>query len=77
MEVTEKKRGRGGGIPVPGLRHHRQRRGLTGRELAEKAGITATTVVELEGGRRGAQPGTLRKLAKALGVGTEDLVEEG
>ncbi len=56
------------------LRELRRRRVLTLEELAEKAGVGRNTVWRLEHGVMGAQPRTIRKLAKALGVEPEDLV---
>lgn len=53
----------------------RQRRVMTIRELAAKAGVATATVNELERGRRNAHPGTIRKLAAALGVEAEELVK--
>jgi transcriptional regulator with XRE-family HTH domain len=50
------------------LREQREDKYLSVRELAEKAGVSKSTVVALETGRTRAQPRTLRKLAEALGV---------
>ena len=61
-------------IPLPHLRELRQRRGLSQKELGELAGVGSGTVYRLENGLRGAYPGTVRKLAVALGVSPEDLV---
>ncbi len=75
MEAMGVKRGgRGKGIPMPELRRHRLLQGYTVRELGDAAGVTHSTIVELEQGHRGAQGSTLRKLAKALDVRTEELV---
>ncbi len=63
-------------IPLPGLRAARQRTALSQRLLAELAGVSGSTVRLLEGGRRGASPGTLRKLASALRVAPADLTRE-
>ena len=60
--------------PLPSLRGLRQSRGLTQRELAHLAGVSANTVRLLEGGRRGSYPVTVRKLATALGVTPSELV---
>jgi transcriptional regulator with XRE-family HTH domain len=60
--------------PLPGLGAHRQRRGLTQRQLGELAGVAHTTVQQLESLRRGAYPQTLRKLAIALRVEPKDLL---
>ncbi len=63
--------------PLPNLAAHRRRRGLTQRQLGELAGVAHTTVQRLESLDRGAYPRTLRKLAVALGVGSEALVGGG
>ena len=57
------------------LRELRRRRVLTLEELAEKAGVGRNTVWRLEHGLMGAQPRTIRKLAKALDVEPEELVK--
>jgi transcriptional regulator with XRE-family HTH domain len=60
--------------PLPGLAAHRRRRGLTQRQLGELAGVTHTTVQQLESLRRGAYPRTMQKLATALSVEPKDLL---
>jgi len=62
------------GVRLLGLKMLRRRRGMTQRELAEAADISQTTVYELESGRRGAYPKTVRRLAHGLNVEVEDLV---
>ena len=57
------------------LRELRRRRVLTLEELAQKAGVGRNTVWRLEHGLMGAQPRTIRKLAKALDVEPEELVK--
>ena len=57
------------------LRELRRRRVLTLEELARKAGVGRNTVWRLEHGLMGAQPRTIRKLAKALDVEPEELVK--
>ncbi len=57
------------------LRELRRRRVLTLEELAQKAGVGRNTVWRLEHGVMGAQPRTIRKLAKALDVEPEELVK--
>lgn len=56
------------GLPLPGLLGARQGRALSQRGLALLAGVDSSTIVDLEAGRRGAYPVTVRKLAAALGV---------
>ena len=56
------------------LRELRQKRVLTLQELGKRAGVAYNTVWRLENGKTGAQPRTVRKLAKALGVEPEELV---
>jgi transcriptional regulator with XRE-family HTH domain len=59
------------------LREMRRRRVLTMEELADKAGVGRNTLWRLEHGVLGAQPRTIRKLARALGVEAEELVRTG
>ena len=54
------------------LRHQRV---LTLRELERRSGVAYNTIWHLENGKRGAQPRTLRKLARALDVEPEVLVK--
>ncbi len=58
------------------LRRFRQMRGMSQRELAERAGSTQYTVSEIELGHRDPHPSTLRKLASALGVEVADFFKE-
>ncbi len=58
------------------LRALRRQRVLTLRELEERSGVAYNTIWHLENGKRGAQPRTLRKLAEALGVEPEKLVDD-
>ena len=78
MKATPNERttsGHNRSVLLPGLRQARQRSGLTQRELGELAGVGKGTVSELEAGRRGAYPRTIRRLAKALGTKVADLME--
>ena len=59
------------------MRELRRRRVLTLEELAEKAGVGRNTIWRLEHGVMGAQPRTIRKLARALNVEAEELVKTG
>jgi transcriptional regulator with XRE-family HTH domain len=51
-------------------------RALTQVELAEKAGITQSTVVLIERNKSEPHMSTIRKLAEALGVDPAELVKE-
>ena len=58
------------------LKEVRDRRLLSQRELAEKAGLSPTTVLKLEDDRvKEPHPRTVRKLAQALEVDPAELVE--
>ena len=65
------------GVPLPGLRELRRRKGLSQRGLAELAGTTQDTVWQLETGRRGAYPRTIKRLSRALRVAPEALTCRG
>jgi transcriptional regulator with XRE-family HTH domain len=69
--MTERSRS----IPLPALAEHRRKKGLTQRQLGELAGVAHTTVQRLESLDRGAYPQTMRKLATALGVVPEELLQ--
>jgi hypothetical protein len=56
------------------LRAHRIARGLSRRDIAQKARVCVTTATLLEQHQRRPQPGTLRKLAAALGVEPGELL---
>ena len=58
-----------------GIRELRQRKLLSQRELAELAGVSETTIVKLELGATRPHPGTLRKIAAALGISPEEMAE--
>jgi transcriptional regulator with XRE-family HTH domain len=64
-------------VDVARLRELRRRKVLTLEELAQKAGVGRNTIWRLEHGVMGAQPRTIRKLAKALNVEPEQLVKTG
>lgn len=57
------------------LRGLRDARFLSHRELAKLAGVSPTTVLNLETGRAEAQRRTIRKLAEALDVDPRELVK--
>ncbi len=52
----------------------RKERVLTIRELANEAGVSKTTISNIENGQSEAYPSTIRKLARALEVQPSDLV---
>jgi transcriptional regulator with XRE-family HTH domain len=58
---------------LPGLKRHRILAGLTQQELAECAGMSRENIAALENTKHPARPRTLKKLAEALGVRTQDL----
>ena len=65
----------GDSLRFVGLRELRQGQLLSQRELAAKAGVAHKTVVDIETGKIRPHPGTLRKLAAALGVPPAALAE--
>jgi DNA-binding XRE family transcriptional regulator len=52
----------------------REYRGLSGKELAEAAGITPGYLSHIESGKRDGTVGTMKKIAEALRVTIDDLV---
>ena len=60
---------------VQRLRELRRQRVLSMRELEEVSGVSYNTVWRLENGKTGAQPRTIRKIARALGVEPAELIE--
>jgi len=60
---------------LPGLQAARKRRALSQRELAALAGIGSGTISDLETGRRGAYPTTIRRITNSLGISALDLME--
>jgi transcriptional regulator with XRE-family HTH domain len=57
------------------LRELREKRFLSHRELAQRAGVSPTTVLNLEANEEiSPQRRTIRKLARALGVNPHDLL---
>ena len=61
--------------PVPGLRRARTAKGLTLVGLAQAAGLSKMTVINLEAGRTRPRSDTVRKLAIALGASTDEITE--
>jgi len=58
------------------LRRTRKERLLTQVELSKMTGVAQDSISALETGKREAHPGTIRKLAKALGVEPTELLKE-
>ena len=58
------------------LRRIRKDRLLTQVELSKMTGVAQDSISALETGKREAHPGTIGKLAKALGVNPRDLIKE-
>ncbi len=66
-----------GGVRIGGkLKEFRVRRLLTQEELAEKAGLSPSTIVNIERDRTEPYFQTIRKLARALDVDPISLLEE-
>lgn len=58
------------------IRVWREHRGLSGRALAEAAGVSAPYLSQLEGGRREGSFDTMRRIAETLKISLDDLSEE-
>jgi transcriptional regulator with XRE-family HTH domain len=54
------------------LRHWREKRGLSVRQLAEAAGVSYVTIVRIEGNKMSPTVALLEKLAKGLGIGVRE-----
>ena len=55
------------------LRHWREKRGLSVRQLAERASVSYVTVVKIENGRMSPTVALLEKLARALAISVREL----
>jgi transcriptional regulator with XRE-family HTH domain len=64
-------------VKLTRLRDVRQRKALTQQQLAERAGVNRVTIARIEGGKDEPFPTTVRKVADALGVEPDDLMETG
>lgn len=64
------------GTRLPHLRSIREGRCLTQEQLSALSGVSRESVYRLEGGKRGAMPDTMWKLAMILGVSPAELVHE-
>lgn len=58
------------------LRVYRAWRGLTQEQLAAQAGVNRVQIADIEAGRGSGSVSTVAKLARALGVAMEALVED-
>jgi len=57
------------------LKEARERALLTQQELAARSGVTVSTISRVESGQQAARISTLRKLAEALGIDAEVLID--
>ena len=57
------------------IKHFREKRGLTQKELGEKCGIDAANIRKYESGKQNPKLATLNKIADALGVTALDLTD--
>jgi transcriptional regulator with XRE-family HTH domain len=64
---------RGGGLPLPGLKHWRMRKGISQAELARRADLSSDYLFKVESGRRACRPDAAELLADLLGVSLEVL----
>ncbi len=60
-------------VNVDRLKELRLEHGFSQRQLAERAGLSNTTLANIERGKTGAHPSTLYKLASVLGVSPLEL----
>jgi transcriptional regulator with XRE-family HTH domain len=58
------------------LRRIRKERLITQVELSRMTGVAQDSISALETGKREAHPGTIKKLAKAVGVEPTELIKE-
>lgn len=77
MGETEAKKANGSNRAVflPGLREARRKQTMTQRELALMSGVAASTISDLETGRRGAYSKTIKKLREVLDAEVEALTD--
>jgi transcriptional regulator with XRE-family HTH domain len=57
------------------IREARENKVLSQVDLAEASGVSRTTIIEIEQGKVTPRPATVRRLAKALGVPPEELID--
>jgi transcriptional regulator with XRE-family HTH domain len=58
------------------LKYWRMRKAMTIRDLVETSKVSSQTIVNIEKYGRMPQPAVIKKLATALGVPIEDLIQE-
>jgi ribosome-binding protein aMBF1 (putative translation factor) len=58
------------------IRVWREYRGMSGKDLAGLAGVSAAFLSQIETGAREGKAGPMRRIAKALGVALSDLILE-
>ena len=63
-------------VKLPQMKHLRERAALSQQELADKARVSRVTVARVEACLDNPQPRTIRKLAAALGVAPQMLMEQ-
>lgn len=64
------------GLPLPHLRSWRIRRFMSQLELADKAGVSKSTMNRAEAGEEAISFANIRKIAEALGIKPDDLLRE-
>jgi len=64
---------RGGGLPLPGLKHWRKHKGISQAELARRADLSSDYLFKVESGRRACRPEAAELMADLLGVNLEAL----
>jgi transcriptional regulator with XRE-family HTH domain len=62
-------------VSAKSLRTHRLEKLLSIRGLAERSGVTAKTILDLEHGRRRPRLETMRRLCEVLSVAPGDVTE--
>ena len=64
---------KGGGLRLSGLKHWRERRGLSQGQLAKLVGVSPHYVQRIEESRQGCTPWVAQKMAQVLDVDLEGL----
>ncbi len=58
------------------IRHSRKERGITQEQLAKISGLSRSSIINFETGRRDPRVKDLRKIARALNVSIEQLLTD-